>query len=94
MRLCWQARGGEQDVEYVDDAFYMGYRLIQPNFRIVTKEFVDYAHDRGMWINVFWADDEEKMRELAGLGVDGILTNCPAKLKQVLAEMATQKAQG
>ncbi len=87
LRLSWLPRGGEQDVEYVDDAFYMGFRIIQPNFRIVNKRFMDYAHQRGMWVNVFWADDEEHMRELAEIGVDGILTNYPARLKKVLAEM-------
>lgn len=92
LRLSWLPRGGEQDVEYVDDAFYMGFRIIQPNFRIVNKRFVDYAHQRGMWVNVFWADEEEHMRELAEMGVDGILTNYPARLKKVLAEMRAVNA--
>ena len=90
LRLSWLSRGGEQDVEYVDDAFYMGYRIIQPNVRIVTKEFVDYAHERGMWVNVFWADEEDQMRELAEMGVDGILTNYPARLRKVVGEMVAR----
>jgi glycerophosphoryl diester phosphodiesterase len=92
LRLCWLARGGEQDVEYIDDSFYMGYRIIQPNFRVVTQDFVNYAHERGMWVNVFWADEEDHMRELIAMGVDGILTNYPVRLKQVLAETATVSA--
>jgi glycerophosphoryl diester phosphodiesterase len=84
LRLCWLPRDGGRDLEYIDDAFYMGYRIIQPTFRVVTPEFVEYAHKKGVWINVFWADDEDQMRQLTGLGVNGILTNKPRLLQQVL----------
>ncbi|MBM3501044.1 MAG: hypothetical protein FJX74_20530 [Armatimonadetes bacterium] len=84
LRLCWLPRDGGRDLEYVDDAFYMGYRIIQPTFRVVTPEFVEYAHQKKMWVNVFWADDEGLMRQLTALGVNGILTNKPALLRQVV----------
>ncbi|HJN17765.1 MAG TPA: glycerophosphodiester phosphodiesterase family protein [Armatimonadota bacterium] len=84
LRLCFLPRDGGDDIEYIDDAFYMGYRIIQPSFRAVTEEFVEYARRRKMWINVFWADDEDLMRELTALGVNGILTNDPALLQNVV----------
>ncbi len=84
LRLCWLPRGGGQDIEYIDDAFYMTYRIIQPSFRAVTSEFVEYAHNKEMWINVFWADEVELMRRLTEMGVDGILTNAPDKLQEVV----------
>jgi glycerophosphoryl diester phosphodiesterase len=84
LRLCWLPRDGGRDLEYVDDAFYMGYRMIQPTYRVVTSEFVEYARKKQMWINVFWADEEELMRQLTDLGVNGILTNKPALLKEVV----------
>jgi glycerophosphoryl diester phosphodiesterase len=84
LRLCWLPRDGGRDLEYIDDAFYMGYRIIQPTFRVVTPEFVEYAQKKKIWINVFWADDEPLMRQLTGLGVNGILTNKPALLRQVV----------
>ncbi len=84
LRLCWLPRGGTPDIEYIDDAFYMTYRIIQPSFRVVTSEFVEYAHSKEMWINVFWADDIELMRQLTELGVDGILTNVPNRLQGVV----------
>jgi len=84
LRLCWLPRDGGRDMEYIDDAFYMGYRIIQPTFRVVTPEFVEYARKKGVWINVFWADEEDQMRQLTDLGVNGILTNKPRLLQQVL----------
>jgi len=84
LRLCWLPRDGGRDLEYIDDAFYMGYRIIQPTYRVVTPEFVEYARKKGVWINVFWADDEDQMRQLTDLGVNGILTNKPRLLQQVI----------
>lgn len=86
LRLCWLPRDGGRDLEYIDDAFYMGYRIIQPTFRVVTPEFVEYAHKKQMWINVFWADEEDLMRRLTDMGVNGILTNKPALLRRVISE--------
>jgi glycerophosphoryl diester phosphodiesterase len=84
LRLCWLPQDGGEELEYIDEAYYMGYRIIQPTYRAVTPAFVEYAHDRKVWINVFWADEEPLMRELAGMGVDGILTNHPDRLQEVL----------
>ena len=38
-----------------------------------------------MAVNPFYADDEGEMRRLVGCGVDGILTNYPARLQELLA---------
>lgn len=84
LRLCWISPGGEPASEYVDDAYYMGYRFIQPRREEVDQELVDYARERGMWVNVFWADDEEDMRRLVALGVEGIITNHPDRLCRLL----------
>jgi glycerophosphoryl diester phosphodiesterase len=92
LRLCWLPRGGTEDIEYIDDAFYMTYRIIQPSFRVVTPEFVEYAHNKEMWINVFWADEIELMRRLTELGVNGILTNVPNRLQEVVGVGRSESA--
>jgi glycerophosphoryl diester phosphodiesterase len=84
LRLCWIPYGGEPGPETIDDAYYMGYRIIQPTLREVDERFVAYAHERGMWINVFWADDAKDMARMIDLGVQGILTNFPERLREVL----------
>jgi len=84
LRLCWLPKGVVEDLEYIDEAYYMEYRIIQPTFRAVTPAFVDYAHKKRVWINVFWADEPPLMKQLAEMGVDGILTNHPDMLQEVL----------
>ncbi len=51
---------------------------------IVDQHFVDAAHRRGMQVHVWTVDDEAEMRRLLDLGVDGIMTDAPAVLRQVL----------
>ena len=86
LRLCWIGPGGEPGCEYIDDAYYMGYRFVQPIVRDIDEKLVAYAHERGMWINAFWADEVEDMRRLIKLGVDGIITNYPARLVETLQQ--------
>ncbi|MHB8995189.1 MAG: glycerophosphodiester phosphodiesterase [Armatimonadota bacterium] len=84
LRLCWIPYGAEPGDEYVDDAYYMGCRFLQPKISDVTESFVKYAHEKDMWINVFWADEIEDMERMIALKVDGIITNYPRRLKELL----------
>ena len=52
---------------------------------VVTAELVAEAHRRGMQVHVWTIDDPEEMAALLDLGVDGIMTDRPAVLKEVLA---------
>lgn len=84
LRLCWIPYGAEPGEEYVDDAYYMGCRFLQPKIADVTESFVKYAHEKDMWINVFWADEIADMERMIALKVDGIITNYPRRLKELL----------
>jgi glycerophosphoryl diester phosphodiesterase len=53
---------------------------------VVTKRFIGLAHDLGMEVHVWTIDDADEMRRLLDLGVDGIMTDAPSVLKQVLVE--------
>ncbi len=52
--------------------------------RLVDERFVRTAHDRGLAVHVWTIDDPAQMHELLDLGVDGIMTDRPAVLRQVL----------
>jgi glycerophosphoryl diester phosphodiesterase len=52
---------------------------------MVTPETVAAAHRLGIEMHVWTVDEEAEMRSLLALGVDGIITNFPARLLNVLA---------
>jgi glycerophosphoryl diester phosphodiesterase len=88
LRLCWIPYGGEPGEEYVDDAYLLGTRFMQPRAAEIDECFVAYARSKGMWINAFWADEIAEMERLIRLGVDGIVTNYPRRLRDTLKAFA------
>jgi len=53
---------------------------------IVNERFVRNAHRRGLPIHVWTIDDPSEMHRLLDLGVDGIMTDRPEVLRDVLIE--------
>ena len=53
---------------------------------IVTERFVDEAHRRGLVVHVWTIDDPAEMGRLLDLGVDGIMTDRPEILRDVLRQ--------
>ncbi len=53
--------------------------------RIVTARFVRAAHRAGLPVHVWTVNDELAMHDLLDLGVDGIMTDRPRLLRDVLA---------
>ena len=54
--------------------------------KIVTPDFVEKAHSRGLQVHVWTVDDHQEMNELLDMGVDGLMTDEPTVLKNVLME--------
>ncbi len=56
----------------------------QGRIPIVTERFLRAAHDRSMPVHVWTIDDPVEMARLLDLGVDGVMTDRPGVLKDVL----------
>lgn len=56
----------------------------QGPLRIITRRFVDHVHRRGLLIHAWTINDPDEMAELLDLGVDGIITDRPKVLDDVL----------
>ena len=54
-----------------------GHGVIKPDDALVTRRFVDVAHEAGLLVYTWTVDDPARMVELAELGIDGITTNVP-----------------
>ncbi len=66
-----------------------GARCVQvppgpPRLRLVDRRFVATAHAAGLDVHVWTIDEEAAMDRLLDLGVDGIMTDRPTVLRQVL----------
>jgi len=51
---------------------------------MATPELVGAAHAEGLAVYVFTVDDEAEMRRFLDLGVDGLFTNHPARLRALV----------
>ena len=58
----------------------------QSGLPLVTRSFVNGAHRMGVHIHVWTIDDPAEMHRLLDLGVDGIMTDRPHVLKELLIE--------
>jgi glycerophosphoryl diester phosphodiesterase len=61
----------------VDQAAAAGHVAVHPHHAFVDAALVDRAHDAGLALNTWTCDDPERIRWLADLGVDAVITNVP-----------------
>lgn len=71
----------------VTGATMVGANILSPDYSLVDKGLVDRAHSLGLKVIPWTVDDAADMRTQINEGVDGIITNYPATLRAVMAEL-------
>ena len=64
----------------------MRHRVAGKLIEVVTPEFIKQAHRWGKLVHVWTVDDQTTMNELIDWGVDGLVTDRPDLLKDVLVD--------
>lgn len=77
---------------FLVDAFYnepitcLQVPMSQYGIKVATRHFVNTAHAHNIAVQFWTINDEEDMRTLVELGVDGIMSDYPHRLASVYAE--------
>jgi glycerophosphoryl diester phosphodiesterase len=70
--------------EWLARARALGAEAVNPERPLVDRELVAAAHAEGLAVYVFTVDDEREMRRLLDLGVDGLFTNYPDRMRRIV----------
>ena len=81
---AWLTAARWDQLAAVATAADRGHVALHPEAPAVTAALVDAAHDAGLAVITWTVDDLSRMIELAGAGVDGIVTNVPDVARQTL----------
>jgi glycerophosphoryl diester phosphodiesterase len=61
-----------------------GHDAVHPWDPFVSADLIERAHALGVKVNTWTVDDPDRMVELAGWGIDGIVTNVPDLARETL----------
>jgi glycerophosphoryl diester phosphodiesterase len=70
----------------VSRALELGAEAVNPQAAVTNPELVQAAHAEGLAVYVFTVDDPGEMRRFLEMGVDGLFTNWPDRLRQIIRE--------
>jgi glycerophosphoryl diester phosphodiesterase len=75
---------------YLEKADKMGLKVVRPYRSQIDSVLVRNAHAKNIKVLAYFANEEDDLRELIELHVDGIITGRPERLKNVLNGMKEQ----
>lgn len=74
-----------QDAERpIERALRLGAEAINPWRGLARRELIEAAHGEGLAVYVFTVDEVGEMERLLALGVDGLFTNFPDRMRALL----------
>jgi glycerophosphoryl diester phosphodiesterase len=84
----WQAVQEGTPRDQLPETRYQAFQVphVYADHVVVDQRFVERAHECGVAVHVWTIDDAAEMALLLDLGVDGIMTDRPTTLAQVLGE--------
>ena len=65
----------------------VGASILSPDYTLVDRALVDHAHSLRLSVIPWTVDDAADMRTQIADGVDGIITDYPAMLRTVMADL-------
>jgi glycerophosphoryl diester phosphodiesterase len=74
-------------LEYAKFAEDLSARSVHLDIEHISQTFVNDAHNRGLKVFVYTVDELEDINEMRRLGVDGVFSNFPTKIKSHLAHL-------
>jgi glycerophosphoryl diester phosphodiesterase len=72
--------------DLVDRAVRVGARQLAPRGDLITRSLVDEAHEAGLQVLAWTLNEPWQMRYMISTGVDGIITDYPDRLLEVLRD--------
>jgi glycerophosphoryl diester phosphodiesterase len=69
-------------VDIVALARHCGARALHPSFHYLTSDVVEEAHRAGLAVNTWTVNDPEDIAAVAAIGVDGVFSDYPDRLRQ------------
>ena len=66
-----------------------GYQNVSLRMKTVNEKLVSACHEQGIKVYVWTVDQEDEIRKVVSWGVDGIYSNEPAALRNVLESSAS-----
>jgi glycerophosphoryl diester phosphodiesterase len=77
LATAWLLGLVEDPAALIDKAAERGHVAVHPHHLFVNEDFVTRAHHAGLAVNTWTCDDPDRIRWLAELGVDAVVTNVP-----------------
>jgi glycerophosphoryl diester phosphodiesterase len=71
----------ENPIDAISIGIYVKAFAINPWFKTLTKQNVEYLHKSGFKINTYTVNEPEDINKVVELGVDGIFCNFPERLR-------------